>query len=155
MKTVSTRPQDVRRAWLLIDAEGQTLGRMASEIAAILRGKWKPSYTPHVDCGDHVVVVNAERVRLTGRKSEQKTYFRHSLYPGGEKIIPFQRMLERKPEEIIRLAVRGMLPKTKLGRQMITKLQVYKGPEHPHAAQKPVPHRIGTHGRELPGRNDD
>lgn len=152
MKTVSVRASDVQRSWYVIDAEGQTLGRLASEVASILRGKWKPSYTPHVDCGDHVVVVNCERVHLTGRKRELKTYFRHSQYPGGEKIIPFSRMLARKPEEIIRLAVRGMLPKTKLGRQMITKLQVYAGPDHPHAAQRPVAHKIGTQGRELSGR---
>lgn len=153
MKTVSARATDVRRSWYVIDAEGQTLGRLASEVASMLRGKWKPSYTPHVDCGDHVVVVNCERVHLTGRKREQKTYFRHSQYPGGDKHIPFARMQARKPEEIIRLAVRGMLPKTKLGRQMITKLQVYKGPEHPHAAQAPVAHKIGSQGRELAGRD--
>ena len=152
MKTVSTRGQDVRRSWYVIDAEGQTLGRLASEVASILRGKWKPSYTPHVDCGDHVVVINCERVHLTGRKTEQKQYFRHSRYPGGEKFTPFSRMLSRKPEEIIRLAVKGMLPKTKLGRQMYTKLQVYKGSEHPHAAQKPIAHKIGSQGRELAGR---
>jgi len=153
MKTVSTRPADVKRNWYVVDAEGQTLGRLASEIACILRGKWKPEYTSHVDVGDHVVVINCERVRLTGRKREQKTYFRHSRYPGGEKITPFERMLANKPTQIIRLAVRGMLPKTKLGRQMITKLKIYSGNEHPHSSQQPIPHKLGSHGRVLEGRN--
>ncbi len=152
MKTVSTRAEDVRRSWYVVDAEGQTLGRMASEIAMILRGKWKPTYTPHVDVGDHVIVVNCERVHLTGRKPEQKTYFRHSGYPGGEKITSYGRMKKEKPEEIIRLAVRGMLPKTKLGRKMISKLKIYRGPDHPHESQQPIVHKLGTQGRVLEGR---
>jgi large subunit ribosomal protein L13 len=152
MKTISARAQDIDRAWYLIDAEGQTLGRLASEVASILRGKWKPLYTPHVDCGDHVVIVNCERVKLTGSKDLQKTYFTHSGYPGGETHTPIARMRERKPEQIIKLAVRGMLPKTKLGRQMITKLKIYAGPEHPHASQHPVKHQLGSQGRTLEAR---
>ena len=132
MKTFLAKPAEIDRAWYLADADGLVLGRMAAEIAKILRGKHKASYTPHVDCGDGVIVVNAERVRLTGRKAEQKTYFRHSGYMGGAKLIPFKRMQERHPEFVIRRAVQGMLPKTTLGRQMLKKLRVYAGPEHPH-----------------------
>lgn len=153
MKTESAKPDEVRRSWYIVDAEGQTLGRLASEVASILRGKWKPDYTPHVDMGDHVVVINCERVRVTGKKREQKTYFRHSRYPGGDKVTPFERMLSDKPTQIIRLAVRGMLPKTKLGRQMITKLKIYSGSEHPHASQQPIQHKLGSQGRVLEGRN--
>lgn len=153
MKTVSAKADDVKRTWYVVDAEGQTLGRLASEVASMLRGKWKPNYTPHVDMGDHVVVINCERVRVTGRKRENKTYFRHSRYPGGDKTTTFERMLADKPEEIIRLAVRGMLPKTKLGRQMITKLKIYSGSEHPHASQQPIQHKLGSHGRTLEGRD--
>ena len=140
MKTFVAKPAEVDRAWYLADADGVVLGRMAAEIAKILRGKHKASYTPHVDCGDGVIVVNAERVRLTGRKAEQKTYFRHSGYMGGAKLIPFKRMQERHPEFVIRRAVQGMLPKTTLGRQMLKKLRVYAGPEHPHRglATKPL-----------------
>jgi len=132
MKTHVAKPAEVDRAWYLADADGVVLGRMAAEIAKILRGKHKASFTPHVDCGDGVIVVNAERVRLTGRKEEQKTYFRHSGYMGGAKLIPFKRMQERHPEFVIRRAVQGMLPKTTLGRQMLKKLRVYAGPDHPH-----------------------
>ncbi len=132
MKTPVAKPAEIDRAWYLADADGIVLGRLAAEIAKILRGKHKASYTPHVDCGDGVIVVNAERVRLTGRKEEQKTYFRHSGYVGGAKLIPFKRMQERHPEFVIRRAVQGMLPKTTLGRQMLKKLRVYAGPEHPH-----------------------
>jgi large subunit ribosomal protein L13 len=140
MKTFVAKPAEIDRAWYLADADGVVLGRMAAEIAKILRGKHKASYTPHVDCGDGVIVVNAERVRLTGRKAEQKTYFRHSGYVGGAKLIPFKRMQERHPEFVIRRAVQGMLPKTTLGRQMLKKLRVYAGPEHPHRglATKPL-----------------
>jgi large subunit ribosomal protein L13 len=152
MRTVSTRPEDVRRSWYVIDAEGQPLGRLASEVACILRGKWKPEYTPHVDVGDHVIVVNCERVLLTGRKAERKRYFRHSGYPSGLRWIPFDRMLARRPTEIVRLAVKGMLPRNRLGRAMMGKLAIYTGPEHPHAAQKPVAHKLGSHGRVLEAR---
>jgi large subunit ribosomal protein L13 len=132
MKTPVAKPAEIERRWHLVDAEGIVLGRLAAEVAKVLRGKHKPSYTPHVDCGDGVVVINAEKVRLTGKKADQKTYFRHSGYMGGAKLIPFKRMIERRPEFVIRRAVRGMLPKNTLGRQMLKKLRVYAGPEHPH-----------------------
>jgi large subunit ribosomal protein L13 len=142
MKTPVAKPEEVARQWYYVDAEGLVLGRLAAEVAKVLRGKHKPSYTPHVDCGDGVVVVNAERVRLTGKKAEQKTYFRHSGYVGGAKLIPFKRMQERRPEWIIRRAVQGMLPKTTLGRQMLKKLRVYAGPEHPHQGLEMQPLKI-------------
>lgn len=125
--------------WLLVDAEGQTLGRLATQIATLLRGKFRPDWTPHVDCGDFVVVVNAEKVRLTGRKDAQKKYFRHSGYPGHMKEITAGKLLELHPERVVQFAVRGMLPKTKLGRAMLKKLKVYAGGTHPHEAQKPEP----------------
>jgi large subunit ribosomal protein L13 len=131
------RPLEVERKWYVIDAEGQTLGRLATEIARILRGKNKPQYTPHVDVGDFVVVVNAEKVVVTGKKAEQKVYRRHSGYPGGMKETSYERMLERRPTEILRKAVYGMMPKTRLARQQFRKLKIYAGPEHPHAAQNP------------------
>ncbi|MGH7457990.1 MAG: 50S ribosomal protein L13 [Longimicrobiaceae bacterium] len=137
MKTYSVKEAEIERRWWLVDAQGKVLGRLASEIARLLRGKHKPVYTPHLDTGDHVVVVNAGKVRLTGRKADQKTYFRHSGYMGGEKHIPFRRMLDKHPERVIELAVKGMLPKNTLGRQMRGKLRVYAGPEHPHQAQAP------------------
>jgi large subunit ribosomal protein L13 len=131
------RPQEVERKWYVIDAEGQTVGRLATEIAKILRGKNKPQYTPHIDVGDFVVVINADRVVVTGRKAEQKVYRRHSGYPGGMKETSYARMMERKPTEILRKAVYGMMPKTRLARQQFRKLKIYAGPEHPHAAQNP------------------
>jgi large subunit ribosomal protein L13 len=137
VKTFSARTQDIEREWLVVDAEGQTLGRLASRIATILRGKHKPIYTPHVDCGDYVVVVNADRVHVTGKKLDQKVYYRHSGYPGGLKQIALRRQLERHPERVIEAAVRGMLPKNRLGRKMFKKLKVYAGPAHPHEAQQP------------------
>lgn len=139
MKTYTVKAAEIERDWFLVDARDQVLGRLASEIARILRGKHKPTYSPHLDVGDHVVVVNAEAVRLTGRKADTKAYFRHSGYMGGDRSIPFQRMLSRKPEWVIRRAVRGMLPKNTLGREMAKKLRVYRGPEHPHQAQAPKP----------------
>jgi len=132
MKTLVAKPDDVTRRWYIVDADSVVLGRLAAQVARILRGKHKPIFTPHVDCGDGVIVVNAAKVRLTGKKVEQKTYFRHSGYIGGAKLIPFKRMLERRPEWVIRRAVRGMLPKTTLGRQTIKKLRVYSGRDHPH-----------------------
>jgi large subunit ribosomal protein L13 len=132
MKTPQVKPQDVERRWFLVDADGLVLGRVAAAVARVLHGKHKPMYTPHVDCGDGVIIVNAEKIRLTGKKAEQKTYFHHSGYIGGAKLIPFRRMIEKRPEWVIKRAVRGMLPKTTLGRQMAKKLRVYKGPEHPH-----------------------
>jgi len=136
------RPREVERKWRLIDAEGQTLGRLATEIARFLRGKDKPQYTPHVDTGDFVVVVNAEKVVVTGRKAEQKVYYRHSGYPGGLKETSYEEMLERKPTEILHRAVKGMMPKTRLGRQQLKKLKIYAGPEHPHEAQRPEPYEV-------------
>jgi len=138
MKTYSARPSEVQRRWLLVDADGRTLGRLATEIAMVLRGKHKPIYTPHIDTGDHVVVVNAEKIRLTGRKAEEKQYFRHTMYPGGERWTHVQELLAKHPERVLERAVHGMMPKTKLGRAMIKKLKVYSGPEHPHTAQGPV-----------------
>jgi large subunit ribosomal protein L13 len=137
MGTYSVRASEITHDWFVVDAEGQILGRLASEIAGVLKGKRKPTYSTHLDVGDHVVVVNAEKVRVTGRKRDEKIYFRHSLYPGGHKLTRFRDVQASKPEEIIRLAVKGMLPKNKLGRAMIKKLNVYAGPEHPHAAQSP------------------
>jgi large subunit ribosomal protein L13 len=137
MKSYMARPQEVERKWYVIDAEGRTLGRLATEIAKILRGKNKPQYTPHVDVGDFVVVINAERVVVTGKKAEQKVYRRHSGYPGGMKETSYERMMERKPTAILRKAVYGMMPKTRLARQQFRKLKIYAGPEHPHAAQNP------------------
>lgn len=139
MRTYTPKAEDVTRHWWLVDAEDKPLGRLATEIARVLRGKHKPIYTPHLDVGDHVVVVNAEKVRLTGRKADQKTYFRHTGYMGGEKHIPYRRMLETHPERVIELAVKGMLPKNTLGRAMHKKLKVYAGAEHPHQGQQPEP----------------
>ena len=138
MKTYVTKPAEVERKWYVIDAEGQTLGRLASKIATILRGKHKPIYNPSVDCGDFVIVVNAEKIHVTGQRMDQKVYYRHSGYPGGLSEITLRRQLERHPTRAIELAVRGMLPKNKLGRKMIKKLKVYAGEEHPHQAQQPV-----------------
>jgi large subunit ribosomal protein L13 len=140
VKSYMARPLEVEREWYVIDAEGRTLGRLASEIACVLRGKNKPQYTPHVDVGDFVVVVNAEKVVVTGKKAEQKVYRRHSGYPGGMKETSYERMLERRPEEIVRKAVYGMMPKSRLARQQMRKLKIYAGPEHPHAAQNPQPY---------------
>ena len=138
MKTYVATPADRERNWLLVDASGQTLGRLASQIAAALRGKRKPTYTPHVDTGDFVIVVNAEKISVTGTKREGKRYYRHSGYPGGLRSRTLEEMLERRPEEVIRLAVKGMLPRNRLARKQLTKLKIYAGPEHPHEAQKPT-----------------
>jgi large subunit ribosomal protein L13 len=137
MKTFSAKPQNVEHNWLLVDAEGQTLGRMATEIASRLRGKHKPEYTPHVDTGDFIVVVNAEKVRVTGKKAKDKMYYSHSGYPGALKTFSFEKLIDRSPERVLKLAVKGMLPRTPLGRAMFKKLKVYAGTEHPHAAQQP------------------
>ena len=137
MKTVSMKSGSFEQDWFLVDANEKILGRFASEIASILRGKRKPIFTPHVDTGDFVVVVNAEKIRLTGKKLKEKTYYRHTGYPGGIKEITAEKLLEKKPEDLIIKAVRGMLPKNRLGKQMITKLKVYAGPTHPHDAQNP------------------
>ena len=142
MKSYMARPLEVERKWHFIDAEGQTLGRLASEIARLLRGKNKAQYTPHVDTGDFVVVVNAEKVVVTGRKAEQKVYRRHTGYPGGLKETSYEQMLARKPTEILRKAVHGMMPRTRLARKQFKKLKIYAGPEHPHDAQNPQPYEV-------------
>jgi large subunit ribosomal protein L13 len=144
MTTYVATPQDRERNWVLIDADGKTLGRLATQIADTLRGKRKPTYTPHIDVGDFVVVINAEKITVTGDKLHQKMYYRHSGYPGGLKKRTLNDMLERRPEEVIRLAVKGMLPRNRLARKQLTKLKVYAGPDHPHAAQQPVPLEIET-----------
>ncbi|MGD8625781.1 MAG: 50S ribosomal protein L13 [Anaerolineae bacterium] len=139
MRTFTAKKEEIERDWFVVDAEGQTLGRLASRIAPILKGKHKPTYTPHLDCGDFVIIVNAEKVQVTGRKMDQKIYYRHSGYPGGIKSISLRDQLARYPERVLQAAVRGMLPKNKLGRRMIKKLKVYAGDEHPHQAQQPKP----------------
>jgi large subunit ribosomal protein L13 len=136
MKTYSARPADVDRRWLLVDAEGRTLGRLATRIATVLKGKHKPIYTPHIDTGDHVVVINASKVALSGKKAQDKKYFHHTMYPGGGSWTSIVERMEKHPERVIMQAVRGMMPKTKLGRAMMKKLKVYAGAEHPHAAQQ-------------------
>ncbi|QYJ15280.1 50S ribosomal protein L13 [Rubrobacter xylanophilus DSM 9941] len=142
MKSYMARPKEVERKWYVIDAEGKTLGRLAAEISRLLRGKNKPQYTPHVDVGDFVVVVNAEKVEVSGRKAEQKVYRWHTGYPGGLRERSYRQMLQKKPEEILRQAVRGMMPKTRLARRQLRKLKIYAGPEHPHAGQTPEPYEV-------------
>ncbi len=137
MKSFVAKPHEVERKWYVVDAEGKTLGRMATEIATVLRGKHKPTYTPHVDCGDYVIVINADKVEVTGKKRKEKIYKSHSGYPGGLKEITFEKLQAKKPDEIVRHAVKGMMPKGRLGRQMYKKLKVYAGPEHNHKAQQP------------------
>ncbi|HXN62743.1 MAG TPA: 50S ribosomal protein L13 [Acidimicrobiales bacterium] len=144
MRTFSPKLPDIQRTWYVVDADGLVLGRLASAVAAILRGKHRPYFAPHVDTGDHVIVVNADKVVLTAGKAEAKLAYRHSGYPGGLRSTSYAELLERQPAELVRRAVRGMLPKNTLGRQQLSKLQVYAGPDHPHAAQKPEP-------LELPG----
>ncbi len=139
MKTWNAKPHEVERRWYVVDAEGETLGRLATRIADTLRGKRKPGYTPHVDTGDFVIVVNAEKIAVTGKKLQQKMYYRHSGYPGGLKTRTLSEQLDRRPTEVIRAAVKGMLPRNKLSRAQIGKLKVYAGPEHPHEAQQPEP----------------
>jgi large subunit ribosomal protein L13 len=137
VKTYTVRKGDIEREWYVVDAQGKTLGRLASEIAKILRGKHKPMYVPHLDCGDYVIVVNAEKVRVTGKKLDQKFYYRHSGYPGGLKSINLRDQLQKHPTRVLEAAVRGMLPKNRLGRAMIKKLKLYAGSSHPHQAQQP------------------
>ena len=141
-KTKSAKPQEVVHDWYVVDAEGEVLGRLCSKIARVLRGKHKASYTPHVDCGDYVIVLNADKVRLTGNKLEDKIYLRHTGYPGGQRAINAKRLVEKKPYALIENAVKGMLPKNRLGRQMFKKLFVYADAKHPHAAQKPQPFKF-------------
>ncbi len=142
MKSYIAKPNEIERKWYIIDAEGKTLGRLSTEIASILRGKHKPIFTPHVDTGDYVIVINAEKVVLTGKKLEQKAYRYHTGYAGGLKEVPYSKLMEKNPEKIISLAVKGMLPKNSLGRAMFKKLKVYKGSEHKHEAQKPEVYEI-------------
>lgn len=137
MKTFMAREKDIERKWYVVDAAGKTLGRLAAEVARILRGKHKPVFTPHVDTGDHVIVVNAEKVVLTGKKPQQKIWYRHSGYPGGLKATNYATLLKTKPEEVVKKAIVGMLPHNRLGARMAKKLRVYRGPDHPHVAQKP------------------
>lgn len=144
MKTYVATPATRERNWLVVDATGQTLGRLATQIADALRGKRKPQYTPHCDVGDFVIVVNAERISVTGKKRAEKLYHRHSGYPGGLRTRTLEEMLARRPEEVIRLAVKGMLPRNRLARAQLTKLKVYAGPDHPHVAQKPEPMEVAT-----------
>ncbi|GIV97549.1 MAG: 50S ribosomal protein L13 [Herpetosiphonaceae bacterium] len=137
MKTYSMKESEIHNDWYLVDAENQVLGRLASQVATLLRGKHKPTYTPHLEMGDFVIVVNADKVALTGRKAETKIYYRHSGYPGGLKATPYKVMLARHPDRVIRFAVKGMLPKTRLGRHLLRRLKIYAGPNHPHEAQQP------------------
>jgi len=139
MKTYSAKPGEIERHWYLVDAEAKTLGRLATQIADVLRGKGKPAYTPHVDTGDFVIVVNARKVHVTGQKLDQKLYYKHSGYPGGLHSRTLREQLERRPEEVLRKAVRGMLPKNRLASAQLRKLKIYAGPDHPHAAQNPEP----------------
>jgi large subunit ribosomal protein L13 len=143
VKTFSPKPRDIERRWYVVDADGAVLGRLASEVAKILRGKHKPIFAPHMDTGDHVIVVNAKGVRVTGGKEEKKVYVRHSGYPGGLNRIAFSRMIDKRPVQVVEKAITGMLPKNRLGRQMARKLAVYEGSEHPHQAQKPVSLPLG------------
>jgi large subunit ribosomal protein L13 len=139
MKTFSAKPETVKRNWLVIDAENMVLGRLATEVARRLRGKHKPEYTPHVDTGDYIVIINAEKIQVTGRKATNKMYYHHSGYPGGIKEMRFDKMLQKAPEQIVQKAIKGMLPKGPLGRDMFRKLKVYVGAEHKHQAQQPIP----------------
>lgn len=139
MRTFTGKTAEIKHDWYVVDAEGQTLGRLAARIAPILKGKHKPIYTPHLDCGDFVIVVNADKVRVTGRKLDQKNYYRHSEYPGGISSVTLRDQLAQHPERVLQAAVRGMLPKNRLGRRLVKKLKVYAGASHPHQAQKPKP----------------
>jgi large subunit ribosomal protein L13 len=140
MKTYSQKASEIQRDWYVVDASGQVLGRLATQIATLLRGKHKPTFTPHLDGGDFVIVTNAEKIRVTGHKADQKVYYRHTGYPGGLKMTSYKMMREKHPDRILRQAVKGMLPKNRLGRRLMTKLKIYAGPHHPHAAQQPRPY---------------
>lgn len=143
MKTLSVKATDVKREWLIVDADGKTLGRLASQVALRLRGKHKPTYTPNADTGDYVVIINAAKIAVTGNKAQDKKYFRHSEFPGGMRETNFEKLIQKHPEEVLEIAIRGMLPKNPLGREMFRKLKVYPGVEHPHAAQQPRVIEIG------------
>jgi large subunit ribosomal protein L13 len=146
MRTYSQKASEVQRDWYVVDASNMVLGRLATQVATLLRGKHKPTYTPSMDGGDFVIVVNAEKIRVTGRKADQKMYYRHSGYPGGLKAFSYRRMHANRPDMIIRLAVKGMLPKGRMGRRLLSKLRVYRGPTHPHAAQQPRTYELRVHG---------
>ena len=152
MSTFTPKPADITRAWHVVDADGLVLGRVATEVASILRGKHKPIYAPHCDTGDHVIIVNADKIVLTAGKADKKLVYRHSGYPGGLSTQTYANLLEVKPTDAVRKSVRGMLPKNRLGRQMLKKLKVYTGPNHPHSAQNPQPLPI-EHARRTPGRD--
>ncbi len=152
MATYATKAGDICRRWYLIDADGEVLGRLASEVAGLLIGKWKPLTCPYLDVGDHVIVINAEKVRLTGKKREKKTFFHHSGYLGSGRMVGLRERMERVPAEVVRDAIVGMLPHTPLGRQMVRKLKIYAGSAHPHEAQLPVPVQLGLHGKGYPGQ---
>jgi large subunit ribosomal protein L13 len=151
-KTYATKAGDIQRRWFLVDAQDQILGRMASEVAGLLRGKWNPLYAPYLDSGDHVIIINAAGVRLTGRKLEQKTYFHHTKHPGGAKVAKLSHRMVKEPSEVVRDAVWGMLPKGPLGRQMLRKLKVYAGAKHPHDAQQATPFVLGSQGKRIPAQ---
>jgi large subunit ribosomal protein L13 len=153
VRTYSPKPDEVTHAWHVVDADGLVLGRMATVVASVLRGKHKPQFAPHTDVGDHVIVVNADKVVLTSGKADQKMAYRHSGYPGGLTATRYRDLLETRPDDVVRRAVRGMLPKNRLGRQMATKLKVYAGPDHPHAAQEPTPLEIPGARREASARS--
>lgn len=155
MRTYSPRPKDADAAWYVVDAQDVVLGRLASQVAHVLRGKHKPTFAPHMDMGDHVIVVNAASVRLTGNKAEQKLAYRHSGYPGGLKAVPWTRLLAERPERLVERAVKGMLPKNTIGRAQLRKLKVYAGPDHPHAAQQPKPLDLPATGGRGSGRDED
>jgi large subunit ribosomal protein L13 len=155
MGTYSTKASEITRNWYLVDADGQVMGRLASEVASLIMGKWKPITCDHLDVGDHVVIVNAAKVRLTGRKYERKTFFQHTGYLGSGRFESLRTRMEADPAEVLRDAVWGMIPHTRLGRQMIRKLKVYAGTEHPHVAQQPVPIQLGLHGKGYPGQADN
>ena len=143
MRTYNAKPGEIERVWYVVDADGRTLGRLATQIADTLRGKTKPQFTPHVDTGDFVVVVNAEKINVTGKKLDEKMYYRHSGYPGGLRSRTLREQLDRRPTEVLRVAVKGMLPRNRLARQQLNKLKIYAGPEHPHEAQAPQPLEVG------------
>ncbi len=143
-RTWSPKASEIKRDWLVVDADGHILGRLATQVATLLRGKHKPTYTPHMDLGDNVIVVNADKIKVTGKKPEQKMYYRHSGYPGGLKVETYRRLHARHPDRVIKFAVKGMLPKNRLGRRMLKKLHIYAGPRHPHAAQQPRPYQLAT-----------
>jgi large subunit ribosomal protein L13 len=147
LKTHVTKASEIERDWHVIDASGAVLGRLACETAQLLRGKHKPAYSPHLDCGDHVIIVNADKIVLTGRKLDQKVRWKHSGYPGGMKFTPYRKWMATHPEEVVRKAVRGMLPKNRLGRQMLRKVRIYSGAEHPHRAQNPHAHELRSGAR--------